>query len=189
MVICLYELSITPESQSAQWEGSDYLFLVQSRQGRPGITRVSLPPCPCAPLSLWSLPGVLMGKVKTRRAFHSPSGSTRGPGPPPPAQRGRSPATGRNTRRKERRQSRGRVRPGQPAGPSGPLTNTSPEQWGPPSLTASSGHTHLSWLPAWSSPLNPSCTDLLPVLVKYLPCARYGRVRQLLPSIIGGGDR
>lgn len=107
MVICLYELSITPESQSAQWEGSDYLFLVQSRQGRPGITRVSLPPCPCAPLSLWSLPGVLMGKVKTRRAFHSPSGSTRGPGPPPPAQRGRSPATGRNTRRKERRQSRG----------------------------------------------------------------------------------
>lgn len=40
-----------------------------------------------------------------RKNFHSPSGSTRGPGPLPPAQRGRSPATGRNTRIKDRRQS------------------------------------------------------------------------------------
>ena len=115
------------------------------------------PPTPAPPCTLTCVPpGGADGGY--RRTPHSPSGSTCGPGPPPPAQRGRSPATGRNTRGEERRLGQDLC------------GKHSPKQWGtPPSLTpilflpGSSGHTCLSWLLAWSFPLTPAHTGLLSV--------------------------
>lgn len=152
-------------------------------------------PAPVLPSHCGPLLGVPMGKVNTRRAFHSPSGSTRGPGRPLPAQRGRSPATGRNTRSKERRQSRGEgqawaaIWPLRTPDKHFPRTMGTPIPhsifWTHPPLLAGVSLSTFHALICYQF-INPSTQ---PVFVKYLPYARYGRVRQLLPSIIGGGDR
>lgn len=132
---------------------------------------MSLPPQPHAPLPVLSLLGEPTGKVQGGCFTH-----------PLVVHVGQDP---RHQLNKEDRQQQaeilgarregghGRVKPGQAAGPSGPLTNASPKLRGAP-ITHSffllfpaaldgGPDTRLSRLLAWSSPLHPSCTGLLSV--------------------------